>query len=80
MRSVARAPVGTSGRLVVEGTDGGDRTFSRSADLVLVSVGVRPDTELLLNAGVTTGPRVPSLSTSRCEPGYPMYTPPGTAW
>ena len=39
VRGVARAPVGTSGRLVVEGTDGGDRTFSRSADLVLVRRG-----------------------------------------
>ena len=42
---------------MVEGTESDDRTFSRTADIVLVSVGVRPDTELLVNTGATTGPR-----------------------
>ena len=57
VRSVARAPEGSTGRLLVEGTDQGGRSFSRSADLVLVSVGVRPDTELLVAAGAKTGVR-----------------------
>lgn len=42
------------GRLTVTGTrDGG--SFSRSADLVLVVVGVRPNTSLLTAAGAATG-------------------------
>jgi len=68
---VARARVGTSGRLVVEGTDSGDHTFAKSADLVLVSVGVRPDTELLLNAGVTTGPRGAVVVDEQMRTGLP---------
>ena len=43
-----------TGRLTVTGTRAGD-TFSRSADLVLVVVGVRPNTSLLTEAGATTG-------------------------
>ncbi len=57
VRSVARARSGSPGRLVVQGTDanGGLRTYF--ADLVLVSVGVRPDTDLLVAAGAQTGVR-----------------------
>lgn len=43
-----------AGRLTVTGIRDGD-TFSRSADLVLVVVGVRPNTSLLTAAGATTG-------------------------
>lgn len=43
-----------AGRLTVTGTRDGD-TFSRSADLVLVVVGVRPNTDLLTASGATTG-------------------------
>lgn len=43
-----------AGRLTVTGTRDGD-AFSRSADLVLVVVGVRPNTRLLTEAGATTG-------------------------
>lgn len=43
-----------AGRLTVTGTRDGD-AFSRSADLVLVVVGVRPNTSLLTAAGATTG-------------------------
>lgn len=42
------------GRLTVTGTRDGD-AFSRNADLVLVVVGVRPNTSLLTAAGATTG-------------------------
>ena len=42
------------GSLTVTGTRDGD-DFSRSADLVLVVVGVRPNTDLLTAAGATTG-------------------------
>jgi NADPH-dependent 2,4-dienoyl-CoA reductase/sulfur reductase-like enzyme len=41
--------------LVVTGRRDG-ATFSRGADLVLVVIGVRPNTELLTSAGATTGP------------------------
>ena len=43
-----------AGRLTVTGIRYGD-TFSRSADLVLVVVGVRPNTSLLTAAGAATG-------------------------
>lgn len=43
-----------AGRLTVTGIRDGD-AFSRSADLVLVVVGVRPNTGLLTAAGATTG-------------------------
>ncbi len=57
VRSVARAPSGSAGRLVVEGSDQSGRSFSRLTDVVLVSVGVRPDTELLVAAGAKSGVR-----------------------
>lgn len=43
-----------AGQLTVTGTRDGD-AFSRSADVVLVVVGVRPNTSLLTAAGATTG-------------------------
>ena len=43
-----------AGQLTVTGTRDGD-VFSRSADVVLVVVGVRPNTSLLTAAGATTG-------------------------
>ncbi|MDF2917245.1 MAG: CoA-disulfide reductase [Microbacterium sp.] len=43
-----------AGHLTVSGTRDG-AFFSRSADLVLVVVGVRPNTSLLTSAGATTG-------------------------
>jgi NADPH-dependent 2,4-dienoyl-CoA reductase/sulfur reductase-like enzyme len=41
----------------VEGTRADGERYDRSVDLVLVSVGVRPDTDLLVAAGATTGAR-----------------------
>ncbi len=69
--SVARAPEGSAGRLVVEGTDQGGRSLSRSADLVLVSVGVRPDTELLVAAGAKTGVRGAVVVDEQMRTGLP---------
>jgi NADPH-dependent 2,4-dienoyl-CoA reductase/sulfur reductase-like enzyme len=46
-----------TGRLHVDGTGPEDTPLSWDVDLVLVVVGVKPDTDLLLNAGATTGPR-----------------------
>ena len=44
------------GRLHVSGTGTDDEPAAWDVDLVLVVVGVRPDTELLRGAGATTGP------------------------
>ena len=46
-----------SGRLHVDGTGPGAEPLSWDVDLVLVVVGVRPDTDLLVRAGAQTGPR-----------------------
>ncbi len=75
VRSVARAPVGSSGRLRVEGTDQSGHSFTRSADLVLVSVGVRPDTELLVAAGAEAGVRGAVVVDEWMRTGLPdVYT------
>jgi NADPH-dependent 2,4-dienoyl-CoA reductase/sulfur reductase-like enzyme len=57
VRSVARAATGDPGRLRVEATTGDGRDLTRSVDMVLVVVGVRPDTELAASAGATIGQR-----------------------
>lgn len=44
------------GRLHVDGVGPDQRTLGWDVDLVLVVVGVRPDTGLLVNAGAKTGP------------------------
>jgi NADPH-dependent 2,4-dienoyl-CoA reductase/sulfur reductase-like enzyme len=41
----------------VDGATPDGQPFQRQVDLVLVSVGVRPDTDLLVAAGARTGPR-----------------------
>jgi NADPH-dependent 2,4-dienoyl-CoA reductase/sulfur reductase-like enzyme len=51
---ISRARVGPS-RLHVDGTGPGGIALGWEVDVVLVVVGVRPDTELLVNAGATTG-------------------------
>jgi NADPH-dependent 2,4-dienoyl-CoA reductase/sulfur reductase-like enzyme len=71
VRLVARTPQGSPGRLLVEGTDQGGHSFSRSADLVLVSVGVRPDTELLVAAGAKTGVRGAVVVDEQMRTGLP---------
>ncbi len=71
VRSVARAPKGSAGRLVADGTDELGRSFSRSADLVLVSVGVRPVTELLVAAGAKTGVRGAVVVDEQMRTGLP---------
>jgi hypothetical protein len=61
-------------------TVAGEPDFAATADLVLVVVGVRPDTQLAVAAGVQTGVRGPSGSTATCAPTSPTSWPPGTAW
>ncbi len=55
VRHIAKAPVGSPGRLQVEAVDGHGTAQMTYADLVLVVVGVRPDTELAVSAGAKLG-------------------------
>ena len=57
VRSVTRAPGGESGRLRVEATTTDGQDVARAVDMVLVVVGVRPDTELAASAGAALGQR-----------------------
>jgi hypothetical protein len=50
----------------------GEPDFTCAADLALVVVGVRPDTDLAIAAGVQTGVRGRCGSTGRCAPTCPM--------
>jgi NADPH-dependent 2,4-dienoyl-CoA reductase/sulfur reductase-like enzyme len=54
-RQIARATPGEGRRLRVDAEDAGGTAVSRLADMVLVVVGVRPDTGLAANAGATLG-------------------------
>ena len=57
VQRISSAQSGANGRLRVDGTGPGGEEFTRCVDLVLVVVGVRPDTGLLVGAGASTGPR-----------------------
>jgi len=57
VRSVTRATPGEPGRLHVEATTTDGQDVVRNVDLVLVVVGVRPDTELAASAGANLGQR-----------------------
>jgi len=54
-RHIARAAPGDAGRLRVDAVSADGTAVTRSADMVLVVVGVRPDTELAASAGATLG-------------------------
>jgi NADPH-dependent 2,4-dienoyl-CoA reductase/sulfur reductase-like enzyme len=55
VRHVSRASSGQAGRLRVDATEAGGAPVTRLADMVLVVVGVRPDTSLAAEAGATLG-------------------------
>jgi NADPH-dependent 2,4-dienoyl-CoA reductase/sulfur reductase-like enzyme len=57
VRSVSRAPSAAPGRLRVEAVTAGGKLAARSADMVLVVVGVRPQTSLAAAAGAGLGAR-----------------------
>src|SRR5215207_8268955 len=59
-------------------TVAGEPDFTATADLVLVVVGVRPNTQLAAAAGVQTGVRGRCGSTGACAPACPTCWPPGT--
>ena len=55
VRAISKAPPGGTGRLEVTATGPGGATVTRAADMVLVVVGVRPETTLAAGAGATLG-------------------------
>jgi NADPH-dependent 2,4-dienoyl-CoA reductase/sulfur reductase-like enzyme len=55
--AISRAPAGDPARLRVDARTAGGQGLARSADLVLVVVGVRPDTGLAAAAGARLGPK-----------------------
>ena len=57
VRAISKVPPGGTGRLEVAAAGPGGATATRSADMVLVVVGVRPETTLATDAGVTLGVR-----------------------
>jgi NADPH-dependent 2,4-dienoyl-CoA reductase/sulfur reductase-like enzyme len=57
VRRIGRSGQGSGGRLVVEGEGADGAPYRRVVDMVLVSVGVRPETTLLVEAGAETGVR-----------------------
>jgi NADPH-dependent 2,4-dienoyl-CoA reductase/sulfur reductase-like enzyme len=57
VRSIARAPGGNGGAVLVKATSTGGRDVARAVDMVLVVVGVRPDSELAAAAGAALGQR-----------------------
>ena len=57
VKQITRASAGQAGRLRVEATDADGSVVTRLADMVLVVVGVRPDTDLAKAAGAALGVR-----------------------
>ena len=55
VQAISRAEAAQPGRLQVHATAAGGTPVTRAADLVLVVVGVRPDTTLAAEAGATLG-------------------------
>ncbi len=80
VRSITRARGGDAGRLLVQATTTDGEELARSVDMVLVVVGVRPDTELAASAGASLADAAPSLWTATCVPTFPTFSLPVTAW
>jgi NADPH-dependent 2,4-dienoyl-CoA reductase/sulfur reductase-like enzyme len=57
VQAIGKAPPGGAGRLEVLATAADGSAVTRAADMVLVVVGVRPETTLAAEAGVRLGPR-----------------------
>ena len=57
VQAISNAPPGEAGRLQVAATAADGTTVTRTADMVLVVVGVRPETTLAADAGATLGVR-----------------------
>jgi NADPH-dependent 2,4-dienoyl-CoA reductase/sulfur reductase-like enzyme len=57
VQAISKAPRGEAGRLAVQATAADGSAVTRLADMVLVVVGVRPETTLAAEAGATLGVR-----------------------
>ena len=57
VQRISKAPAGAAGRLQVEAATTDGDPVTRTADLVLIVVGVRPDTDLAVSAGAGLGAR-----------------------
>jgi NADPH-dependent 2,4-dienoyl-CoA reductase/sulfur reductase-like enzyme len=68
---ISRPEAGDGGRLRVDGTGSNGAAYTRAVDLVLVSAGVRPDAELLVTAGATTGARGAVVVDEEMRTGLP---------
>ncbi len=55
VQAISKAPPGAAGRLHVQATTADGSAVTRAADMVLVVVGVRPETTLAADAGATLG-------------------------
>jgi len=71
VRRIALADAGAGGRLLVEGESADGSAYRRATDLVLVSVGVRPETGLLVAAGAKTGARGAVVVDEEMRTGLP---------
>jgi NADPH-dependent 2,4-dienoyl-CoA reductase/sulfur reductase-like enzyme len=71
VRAVGRAAPGEPGRLRVEAVTADGENLARTADIVLVVVGVRPDTGLAASAGATLGVRGAIAVDRRMRTGLP---------
>jgi NADPH-dependent 2,4-dienoyl-CoA reductase/sulfur reductase-like enzyme len=79
VRSVARAPSRNPGRLVVGGSDVNGRACTYFTDLVLVSEGARPGTELLVAAGAQTGVRGAVVVDEHMRTGWVRHGTPSSS-
>ena len=79
VRQITRTGGGAGG-LQVEATAADGSAVTRRAGMVLVVVGVRPDTTLAAGAGAALGAGARSPWTGACGPTSPTCSPPGTAW
>jgi NADPH-dependent 2,4-dienoyl-CoA reductase/sulfur reductase-like enzyme len=57
VQTISKSAPGEPGRLLVQAATTAGKPVTRPADLVLVVVGVRPDTELAVSAGASLGAR-----------------------
>jgi NADPH-dependent 2,4-dienoyl-CoA reductase/sulfur reductase-like enzyme len=71
VRAISTAPPGGPGRLRVEAVTAAGEPVTRLADLVLVVVGVRPDTALAVSAGASLGARGAITVDRRMRTGLP---------
>ena len=72
-------PAGRSRAAARRGHRGDGAAVTRAADMVLVVVGVRPETALAADAGRRSASRARSRSTEGCGPACRTCSPPGTA-